>query len=96
VLGRFVRGRPRQRLNFENQDQEEDEVDDDDLFVHVQDDSEPDVSCGQPSNPARQRLQNMLMRKKARTPRAWTSYDSQVPFFIPCAETPIGVPARGG
>ena len=76
MLGRFVRGGPRQRLNFENQDQEEDEVDDDDLFVHVQDDSEPDVSCGQPSNPARQRLQNMLMRKKARTPRAWKTLET--------------------
>jgi hypothetical protein len=66
VLGRFVRG-PRQRLNFENQDEEKDEVVDDDLYVHVQDDSDPDVTCGQPSNPARQRR---LMQKKARTPRA--------------------------
>jgi hypothetical protein len=68
VLGRFVRGGPRQRLNFEDQDEEEE--DDDDLFVHVQDDSEPDVTCGQPSNPTRQRLQIRLMQKRARTPRA--------------------------
>ncbi len=75
VLGRFVRG-PRQRLNFENQDEEEDEVVDDDLYVHVQDDSDPDVTCGQPSNPARQRLQNRLMQKKARTPRAWKTLET--------------------
>ena len=74
MLGRFVRGGPRQRLNFEDQDEEED--DDDDLFVHVQHDSEPDVSCGQPSNPTRQRLQIRLMQKTARTPRAWKTLET--------------------
>ena len=79
VPRRFVpRGGPRQRLSFETEtpDEEDDYYDNADVHVFVQDDSDADVSCGQPSNPARQRLQNTRMQRKARKPRAWKTLET--------------------